>query len=381
MTGFANPIVAGDGALIRPAVISPDWDGDPADPLTDPGTVGWALPRTGQLIANAALIRGSLIAGTIDIPDTTTANSFHVSGTGRLWIGATTFAAAPFRVTNAGAVTATSVTITGGSVQGSTLAGTVDGSTVTIANLNASNITTGVLTGRTVRSAATSGARIELTNGNTLDFYSAASTLRMRMSQAGSVLTIGKVATALTIDLNADAIGLTCLVGAEISAGSAVDIIVNSVTAARFREVSTVPQAFLDGFVYAENLGGASPGADPALHYDTANGRIYYDSSTRRGKTDVAPLDVLAGVDVLPTLGRTFRRRGHPDAAPDFGAIAEDFAAVHPHLAVWGRANDDGTLSRDRRRKLTPVDWHTRGVVVALWDRVAALEQRLQSTP
>ena len=52
------------------------------------------------------MLLGAVLAGSIDIPDTTTASSFHVDSTGRAWIGAnaSNFATAPFRVTAAGAV-------------------------------------------------------------------------------------------------------------------------------------------------------------------------------------------------------------------------------------------------------------------------------------
>jgi len=77
------------------------------------GSAGWQLTAEGNLEANAGTFRGSLTANTLDIPDTTSANSFHVDANGNHWSGATTFAAAPFRVSNAGALTATSATISG----------------------------------------------------------------------------------------------------------------------------------------------------------------------------------------------------------------------------------------------------------------------------
>jgi len=66
--------------------------------------------------ANTFSISGSLVAGSIHIPDQdTTANSYHVDTDGSGWVGATTTnrATAPMKWTAAGALTATSATITG----------------------------------------------------------------------------------------------------------------------------------------------------------------------------------------------------------------------------------------------------------------------------
>lgn len=55
---------------------------------------------------------GGIIGGSLDIPDQTSTGSFHVDAQGNMWIGATTFAAAPFSVTSAGGGF-----ITGGTIQ------------------------------------------------------------------------------------------------------------------------------------------------------------------------------------------------------------------------------------------------------------------------
>ena len=74
------------------------------------GSAGWQLtPTSGEL--NFAVSVDSL-----DIPDTTTANSFHVDSNGNMWLGATTFAGSNAKVSNAGAATFNSITITGGSI-------------------------------------------------------------------------------------------------------------------------------------------------------------------------------------------------------------------------------------------------------------------------
>jgi hypothetical protein len=90
------------------------------------GVSGWKIERaTGNVEFGSGTFRGSVLAGSIDIPDTTTASSFHVDSTGRAWIGAnaSNFATAPFRVTAAGAVTASSVTLTNPTVTTGTFTG------------------------------------------------------------------------------------------------------------------------------------------------------------------------------------------------------------------------------------------------------------------
>lgn len=77
------------------------------------GTRGWRISANGDVEFNDGIFRGQLIAGSIDIPNTTTANSFHVDSSGNIWAGATTFGAAPFSVSSAGVLTASGATITG----------------------------------------------------------------------------------------------------------------------------------------------------------------------------------------------------------------------------------------------------------------------------
>lgn len=71
----------------------------------------------------ALTIAGTLTASSINIPDTTTANSFHVDTSGNAWWGATTLGAALASVLNTGAATFTNISITGGSISGTTTVG------------------------------------------------------------------------------------------------------------------------------------------------------------------------------------------------------------------------------------------------------------------
>lgn len=85
----------------------------------------------------ALVISGTLSAGAIDIGGAD-ATSFHVDSSGNLWMGAALFADGVFKVSNAGALTATSATITGAitaSAGSSIGTGYLDG-TVGLSNTN-----------------------------------------------------------------------------------------------------------------------------------------------------------------------------------------------------------------------------------------------------
>lgn len=119
------------------------------------GSAGWRLTAAGDFEGNAGTFRGSLVANSIDIPDTTTANSFHVNSSGDTWWGATAIGSAVAKVTKAGAATFTSVNIGGTNIQytindngvfsfgdGNDGAGTADGSTALAGATLAANVYT-----------------------------------------------------------------------------------------------------------------------------------------------------------------------------------------------------------------------------------------------
>lgn len=70
--GWNNPIAAGDGTLIYPALKSPNF-------VT--GVTGWTLNRNGDVEFNSAIIRGSLIAGNGTV--ILNGNGIHVEGINR----------------------------------------------------------------------------------------------------------------------------------------------------------------------------------------------------------------------------------------------------------------------------------------------------------
>ena len=74
------------------------------------GSAGW------QLTSTSGELNFAVSVDSLDIPDTTTTNSFHIDSDGNMWLGATTFAGSNAKVSNAGAATFNSITITGGSI-------------------------------------------------------------------------------------------------------------------------------------------------------------------------------------------------------------------------------------------------------------------------
>jgi hypothetical protein len=71
------------------------------------GLLGWKITGLGDAEFNELTVRTALDIGGLD------ASSFHVDINGNMWLGASTYASAPFKVSNTGSLTATSVNITG----------------------------------------------------------------------------------------------------------------------------------------------------------------------------------------------------------------------------------------------------------------------------
>jgi hypothetical protein len=79
-------------------------------------------------------IAGTFSAGSIDIGGSD-ATSFHVDSDGNMWLGASSFAAAPAKISNAGAGTFSSITITGGTITGTPIASIPNNSSTDISLL------------------------------------------------------------------------------------------------------------------------------------------------------------------------------------------------------------------------------------------------------
>ena len=124
------------------------------------GLTGWLIRGDGLAEFNNVTVRGAVAGATIDIGGSD-ASSFHVDANGNMWLGNATYgASAPFRVSNAGALTATGVTVTG---EINASSGTFSGSITSSATI----------TGGTIQTAS-SGQRIVL-SGTSFNLYAAGS--------------------------------------------------------------------------------------------------------------------------------------------------------------------------------------------------------------
>ena len=111
--GQTNPSAQGAGALVGNTTIE---DGYLQSSNFVTSSAGWRLsPTDAELNVSTAI-------SSLDIPDTTTADSFHVETDGDTWWGATTFAAAVASISKAGAALFSSIGITGGTISGASIA-------------------------------------------------------------------------------------------------------------------------------------------------------------------------------------------------------------------------------------------------------------------
>lgn len=85
------------------------------------GSAPFTVSSTGVMTATSGTFGGAVTGATIDIggADTT---SFHVDSSGNMWLGASTFGSAPFKVSSSGSLTATTG-IFNGDISGSTITG------------------------------------------------------------------------------------------------------------------------------------------------------------------------------------------------------------------------------------------------------------------
>ena len=143
------------------------------------GTSGWKILKSGVVEFEEATIRGNISATTGDIGGFTVEATSLIAGTGAtrvslstadgIHLGNNTFASAPFRVSLAGALTATSATISGDltltNVDGATVVysggnlqvGTVDQDNISVTNLAAINADMGTITAGSISSALITG--------------------------------------------------------------------------------------------------------------------------------------------------------------------------------------------------------------------------------
>ncbi len=211
-----------DGFLFEEVDILKDYfDGDTSE-LTS--WVGTAHTSTSTMTVGSGdlYIRGNIAGGTIDIGGSD-ATSFHVDEDGNMWLGASTYASAPFKVSSAGAVTASGATITGAS----TFSGSLSGATGTFAgSLSAATgsfsgsitATSGSIGGFALSSTTLSASNLSLTNTGNITVGTGDNVARL--SSSGSYrLWVGD-ATSTSAPFRVTQAGAVTMTNATISGGS-----------------------------------------------------------------------------------------------------------------------------------------------------------------
>ncbi len=103
-----DPRTIGAGEMIRQLIVQ---DGYLRSGNFVSGVSGWQINADGDVEFNNGTFRGTISASTIDIGGSD-ATSFHVDVDGNMWLGAATYAAAPFKVSKAGVLSATKRVVT-----------------------------------------------------------------------------------------------------------------------------------------------------------------------------------------------------------------------------------------------------------------------------
>lgn len=128
---------------------------------------GTNLNFTGDLSAAGGTFTGAISGGTIDIGGSD-ATSFHVDSAGNMWLGASTYAAAPFKVSSAGAFSATSGSISGSLISGGTISGTsidINGGTFQVTSVGALTATSANITGTINATSGSFSGTVTSTSG------------------------------------------------------------------------------------------------------------------------------------------------------------------------------------------------------------------------
>lgn len=257
-----------------------------------------------------------------------------------MWLGNAVFASAPFRVSSGGALTATSATITGAITSGSTITGTT-------------------ITGSTLTSAS-SGVHVRITS-TAAEWYSATSTLRMRISQSGSTCNIGKVSNALTIALSADTItGVSNIGNTEWNSSSSFTADLLNGGTVRVRASSSGAVLQRQGTTSATGFA------------DVGFGVVGTQSSRRAIKNRIRAVPTDESLQRILQLGTAqsfvFKRQAIGDGTnplvemhEHLGLIAEEAAAVDRRYAIYDWVDPDDPM------KLAPIDHAVPFVVQEEW--------------
>jgi len=240
------------------------------------GGTGWKISGDGKAVFNDASIRSSLDIG--EDQGTSDATSFHVDSNGNMWSGAnsTSFAIAPFRVTNTGEITAKTLTLTGNTVLSQT-----DNSKIYLGNGVYNNTNTPFYVDSASQfslgnkltwdgSSLTVSGNINITGGNTLTLISNAE------SNASTAYNTAISAQGIAISAQSDASDAYSLASTKITAGEVVTTINGGTTTISGDKITT-------GSLNADRISGGTITASISINSPTITGGSlaidgYYDT-------------------------------------------------------------------------------------------------------
>lgn len=270
--GTATTITSPDNkAILR----SSDYDGsyNNATDIWTSGSAGWIISGDGRAEFNNIVARGAIDGGTIDIGGSD-ATSFHVDSSGNMWLGASTFSASPpFKVTSAGALTATGVNVTGAiTATSGTFTGTVNANAGTFT----STVTVGGATSGTLQVGSSSSTAINIvgTNSNASTFIRTGSTITATAGNGFYFGADGKVRIAsATNSLTFDGTSLAITGAITATSGSFTGTITAS--AGRIADWNIgVPEVTAGYFIIGEQYKIVTPGNTSFTSIGAANNNV-----------------------------------------------------------------------------------------------------------
>jgi len=345
------------------------------------GVSGWAISSDGSAEFDIAVIRGTIIAnsivanatitspvitgGTIDIGGNDS-TSFHVDADGNIWLGAATYAAAPFKVSNAGAFSATSGTISGNLISGGTVSGTsinINSGVFQVTSAGALTATGANITGTIVASSGYIGSW-QIVGGNII----------------GTGSTNG-IPTILDEDGN-NQFGNNVDVGGKVTAyRSAEDALyainggLTTDTTARIRGIGI---AFEGSNIIASGNYMGLRWSSPNIYgtVDNAVSAILGTVSDIRFKIDIQDLDdtyvgkILDNVKVVEYTPVDLLNNNKVSSVRNVGIVAQHLLEIMPELVTYDQSNPDAYMSTNYLGFVP----HLVKVVQRLNDRIKALE-------
>lgn len=347
---------------------------------------------TGALFSSSAVISGNIVAnsiaanatisspvitgGTIDIGGADT-SSFHVDVNGNIWLGAATYAAAPFKVSNAGDLSATSATISGAITATS---GAIAGFAI-----NGDNLVTGGAFAGSIELGPTafSGAPalyIESSTGEsyvfgssiTIEHISNGGFIELSATNRQIIVTNGSTSTTIEHDGVTSDTFFGNLSGNASTADNADNADELDGSVKNYQAVDdTIPVRGNDGSIKCEYyimVGDATvaSGDSTEIRMRTTDGYILKVGSKRSLKeniNEISSIDAISFIKNLTPVSFQWKNYVRENAIfaekrknyKEYGFIAEDVALVSPDLASY----DLNSLKDD----IEPSNWQANAVI------------------